>query len=259
MILEIDIGNSRIKWRLRDDEQILSQDTVDHHDDIDYNKVFAGLKHPPERAIVASVVPRMRSKLDAWFAEYWQLNPVFVEVSRCCAGVTNGYQDIRQMGVDRWLAMVAAYNTLQTACLVINAGSAFTLDLVLLNGQHLGGYIVPSLRLMKDALFRHTDRVKPETIRYDSNLNLGDSTQRAVSSGLQRMHLGLVEQALNQLSEKRSVKPEVVIAGGGAVDLSTLLENYLAQQGKSGCIAGINVRPDLVMDGLSFVGTEPSC
>ncbi len=255
MILEVDIGNSRLKWRLRNGNSTIAQGNGGHQLDGDYSTVFSDIstRHRVQKICVASVVPKFEEEFTAWCKENWRLNPEYANVTKFCAGVANGYDDVSQMGIDRWLAVVAAYNVDKSKpCLVIDSGSACTVDLVLSNGVHLGGYIVPGLELMRSALFRDTDRVKLNSISYDEELCAGKSTQKAVSSGLRVMELGLVMFALEELLMANGNDPRIVLTGGNGFKLAKLLEKRLVKQNLFARVSGIIVEPELVLNGLSL-------
>ena len=107
----------------------------------------------------------------------------FACVSKFAGGVTCGYDKPSRLGVDRWLAMVAAYNKHHQAVLVIDAGSAVTLDVVDQNGFHLGGYILPGTSLMVESLRRGTKNVKVDVFDTQS-LVPGKNTEDAAVNGI---------------------------------------------------------------------------
>jgi type III pantothenate kinase len=250
VILDVDMGNSRFKWRLRQGQAVVVEGCIDNNRIDDYAAVFSCLPARPEGILLASVVSDRELLFSQWCQHYWQLAPVSVKVSRYCAGVTNGYSDVAQMGVDRWLAMLSAYNESKSACLVVDSGSACTVDLLLADGRHFGGYITPGLTLMKDALFRDTDRVKLPVIRYDGDPIPGRTTQDAVASGLRLMQEGLVFLAFNQLLNAGAIQPQVFFSGGGGAVLARLFESQLAHQSLLDQVGSICIRPSLVLDGL---------
>jgi type III pantothenate kinase len=111
------------------------------------------------------------------------------------AGVRNGYDEYERLGLDRWLAVVGAYQLEQGACVVLDLGTAVTSDFVTRDGEHLGGYICPGLPLMRNQLRTHTRR-----IRYDDaaaelamrSIRPGRSTVEAVERGCALMLRGFV-------------------------------------------------------------------
>ncbi|MCW8109715.1 type III pantothenate kinase [Alteromonas ponticola] len=96
-------------------------------------------------------------------------------------GLINSYQDVGKMGVDRWLAMIAAIHLTDRPFVVIDAGTAITVDFVA-DGQHLGGWIVPGFVTMKNALIASTQKVFSDDIMPDQ-LSLGTNTESGVAHG----------------------------------------------------------------------------
>ncbi|MGH1486461.1 MAG: type III pantothenate kinase [Cellvibrionaceae bacterium] len=254
------MGNSSLKWRLRDGAVGAVGDVVSvpvSAQGYDYNAIFEDLVDSPVEIRVACVVPALRQAFSDWSIKVWQLEPCYAVVSREAAGVLNGYSDVSQMGVDRWVAMLAAYSACQNACLVVDAGTAMTVDLVLLSGQHRGGYITPGLGLMDDVLFdqtgiREVHRVKHVAISYDGALGAGSSTQSAVLSGLYSMQLGLLLLALDELCIQCEGPPDVVFSGGAGSALAEMFRKCLLAREEVKKVREIMYSPALVLDGLSL-------
>lgn len=253
MILEVDIGNSSVKWRLRQEGEIVARGASlrNSNSGIDFDLLFLECARP-QVVCVSSVVASVEKKIHDWCLREWDLIPFMAKVTESFAGVTNGYERVEQMGVDRWLAMIAAYSQVGRECLVIDIGSACTVDLVLSNGHHAGGYIVPGLKLMKDALFRDTDRVKLDAIENCRDIEPGRTTELAVSSGLWSMIDGLVLNSLHVLLKRGAVKPEIFLTGGDAENMAALLQGRVDNR-ELPEISGVRLSPDLVLDGLSLV------
>ena len=258
MNLEIDMGNTRFKWRLKDNKKIISHGNIankDIYDETSFNDVFASMdKYRPSRIGVASVSNKNKDYLGVWCQQRWLLVPHYLKVSELELGVTNAYTYVEQMGVDRWLAMLAAYSSMGgQACLIVDCGSACTVDLVLADGMHLGGYIVPGVQLMKNALSRDTDRVKLNEVSYDSKLSPGTTTQEAVSAGLWAVQLGLVNLALKRLLDEGAVMPCVLFTGGAGEHLSGLFRGAPAADSTSELVSKMEFKSDLVLDGISLL------
>jgi type III pantothenate kinase len=246
MILEIDIGNTRIKWRVRGEQKIYCSHSAYSSllsSEKNYHAIFQTVDSEIAQIYIASVATAYHTVLVDWLARRFQCQPIFSEVSVKKGGVVNGYTDVSQMGVDRWLALLASWSQMKRACLVVDAGSAVTVDLLLSGGVHHGGYIVPGLQMMNTALFRDTDKVKIAHNTYPLVLDAGKGTQSAVLSGLPSMLLGLIERALRQMQAEGVNHPSIVVTGGDGEYVARLLE-----------VEGydhVKYIPDLVLDGLS--------
>jgi type III pantothenate kinase len=248
MRLEIDIGNTRIKWRLTDYEHQQVADGVGLLTDLSGYQAFDSLFGAIDLSLinhiaVASVVPSLHPLLSQWCDKKAVPPPVFAEVTRECVGVVNAYRDVSQMGVDRWLALLAAYDRCGGS-VVVSAGSAVTVDLVRQDGLHLGGYIVPGLRLLAEGLLHNTDQVNIVSQEYQERLDPGVSTTEAVMRGLPLMLIGLILGACAQLQRDGELSPSVVISGGDGEYLLSLMEANGLRRGK--------YIPSLVFEGLQL-------
>ena len=231
MILELDIGNTRVKWRTRDAESVLASGHCDRS-----TPDWPGLL--PQQGLkqvrVANVGgPAAAERLTAWAQTRWGLVPGYACSTVALGSVVNGYREPERLGVDRWLALLAAWQELHAGAILVSAGTALTIDVLQDNGQHGGGYIVPGLRLMRDALIAGTSGVRPE-IDSVTSLAPGHSTTEAVLQGCTAMAVALIEKA------RAGVAIPVVLSGGDADSLAPWLTGPVLQ------------RPDLVLDGLGL-------
>lgn len=228
--LELDLGNTRIKWRLwlGDDEFKTGACDYQVSDFSAQVQESLGASIQIEQVKLASVVTEGR--LQAVLEQCSKLcvtAPQQAKVKKNCAGVRPAYSELGNLGVDRWLSMLAAFNQHNCDCVVVGCGTAVTVDVVSADGQHLGGYIVPGMELMREALFNRTGSVRLEVLPAPDNLLPGDDTVPGVSKGVMLMLRGLIDNAGQQLSNwasddpnkegdgKRDVK--IVMTGGDAM------------------------------------------
>lgn len=238
MIFECDIGNTCSKWRLVD-----STGLVVDSDRLLNSAGFSGLRGLDcvHRARVANVASEpVRQKLIEQLHRFG-LEAEFAHSTAAAAGVTNAYgAHSETLGVDRWLAIVAAYQRVKTAVLVIDAGTALKADWVEADGQHRGGYIVPGAGMMKASLLTGTGQVRFEK---DASLSLefGCSTSEAVSAGILASQVGVVNGAI-KLAKRRSTEEfAILLTGGDSPVLVEHIDHPVIQV------------PDLVLDGLQWL------
>ena len=248
MILELDVGNSRIKWRiLSSDERsvdskarVLAVSAVDSA-----GLLFQILPNDSQlsRIRVCSVrEDALLSELAGCVRARWGLELEIATVSACCGGVQNGYVEFERMGVDRWLAMIAAFNRRHTACLVVDAGTALTIDIVSGDGQHQGGYILAGLSMSVQALEDNTGIVLRNR-KFDPESDPGTSTEEAVLRGTLASKVSLIQEALRTL-RCRDSDAVAYLCGGDAEILSQALNS----RGETGFV----IERDLVLDGLAY-------
>jgi type III pantothenate kinase len=231
MILDIDAGNSRIKWRLSGNGRVLAQDSQPTAELASGETLLLPETAAIDEVRLASVAgSKVVAALQKQFAGLLKV----AQVSPSAGGVTCGYKQPDRLGVDRWLALVAAYQQFKQAVLVVDAGSAMTMDLVGPKGEHLGGYIVPGLRLMADALWQGTVDVKVTSGDFENMLVPGTNSQQAVDRGCLLVAVSAVENLASQYPA------HILLTGGDAQYLADALS-----LDHSHC-------PDLVLDGLAI-------
>ena len=240
MILEIDAGNTRIKWRIFLDDIIQSRGAVDHKDLESWLKELDQILLL-DKIRMSSVADRDTVKRIALYSS--QRNCLFFEAKseKETAGVFCGYVDPSTMGVDRWMAVVAAYNRFRLPCVIVDAGSAITLDVVDGSGQHLGGYIMPGLEMAQEALLAGTKNVNIKLLDMKNPVCLlpGQSTQQCVIRGQLLMLKSMVESIVEK-TQNEKMTTQVILTGGNGEQLATIFDNL------------VYFEPDLVLDGLKF-------
>lgn len=212
-MLMIDVGNSRIKCAVRmNDIWQLHRSRLHRNNDL--NKQFDILLNDiePQPVYVTCVVDALQSSLTAWFLRRWSVKPVFINVTRQLCGVTNAYAQPESLGVDRWLALVAAYAKYKSSVCVIDCGTAVTVDVVAANGLHLGGLIMPGLQLMRESLFGNTGKILPEK---GVVVELASNTKDAVESGCVHLLSSGLDQICRIQQEKHSGLRIVLTGGDG--------------------------------------------
>ena len=234
--LQMDVGNSSAKWRAVHDGNVIARGKYRSDDESSRNNLFAAVE-TPEKIWISSVASvQSESDLTHMLLEKWGVQPWYARTQREANGLINSYSDPARMGVDRWLAMLAARDVIGGRVCVVDAGSALTIDIVDEKGLHEGGYIIPGPELMERALLLDTDRVRfEEDAAYD--LSPGKSTAEAVRHGIAIAQAGAV---LFVLSQMKIADDKLLICGGGGEVLCALL-------GSRG-----QYQPDLVFDGLAL-------
>jgi type III pantothenate kinase len=219
MILAIDAGNSRVKWGLHDGQNWVRQDSTDNREVGALAETWRQLE-PPSRIVVSNVAGAdMRGSLASLLAP-WALAPVWMTAQASALGVLNGYDDPGQLGSDRWAALVAAWGMLAAGCLVVNAGTAMTVDVLSDQGVFQGGIIVPGEAAMRHALFANTALPEQPGGCFKP---LPTNSADAIHSGALRALAGAVESMWRELLRSGARAPRCVLSGGAAPALAELL------------------------------------
>ena len=243
MKLLIDIGNSRLKWACLRDSRLESPASIDYRKQELRDLFKKGLQSAgrPAQVYIANVAGRdIGEELAAVIMQQWKISPVFARVEPECAGVINGYHDITQLGIDRWLAIVAAWTRFQSPVCIVSCGTAVTVDAVADSGRHLGGLIIPGLHMMQNALARDTSGINAEPGE-SFTLEFGRSTAECINYGAVRAIVSLVNNTAAAMSEKYGQMLIRVITGGYAGQVNALLTKKFEHD------------PHLVLHGLAIV------
>ncbi|RON58310.1 pantothenate kinase [Pseudomonas frederiksbergensis] len=249
MILELDCGNSFIKWRVlgADVRLVVAEGVVDSDLALleSLNRLSdLVLKHC---RLVSVRTGEETSALISLLNDAFGVSVVCAAPAREVSGVRNGYEDYEKLGLDRWLAMLGGFCLASGACLVLDFGTAVTADFIAGDGEHLGGFICPGMPLMRNQLRTHTRRIRYGDLAAERALESlvpGRTTVEAVERGCSLMLRGFV---LTQLQLARSYWGEnfTVFHTGGDADLVC------------GVVPEARVVPDLVFVGLAMACPLP--
>ncbi len=248
MQLQLDIGNTRIKWRRLQGGAVTGRGAVVRRnaggDQELLHQLTTAVGEGVAEVLVASVAgTEFDRQLESHCSRVYGVRPVFACATAEAAGVTSGYSEPQRLGVDRWLAVLAASRLPGDRWLVLDCGSAVTLD-VLRGGHHLGGFIVPGLRLMSESLFAQTAQVKVGLPQV-AGTQPGANTEEAVGRGVRLMVAGLVREVVCYLEDPGAWR--LVVTGGDAVVVAGLLPEW----------PGLRIEEDLVLDGLPLAECRP--
>jgi type III pantothenate kinase len=246
-ILLIDLGNSSLKWAWSNAGELTPVQSVPHLattvDSI--AKEWWQGEPEPGRVVVSSVArPEVRESLRTWLQQQWGCEPAFIQASAKAHGVTNAYSKPSELGVDRWLALLAVHHRFSAPVCVVDCGTAITIDLVAADGIHIGGMIIPGFGMMRDALFEQTAISPPDVVELPDWL--ANDTAGAIAIGGVSAVAALVDRILEQSQQRLRVLPELVLTGGDA----GRIQGHLLHPGKC--------EPDLVIQGLALLANSTS-
>jgi type III pantothenate kinase len=162
--------------------------------------------------VISSVVPPLDSTLRRVCERYFERKPLFIE-----PGVKTGmpvlYDNPAEVGADRIVNSVAAFEKYGGPCIVVDFGTATTFDCVTAKGEYQGGVISPGIGISADALFTRTARLQRVDIRKPSRV-IGTTTVGSMQSGLYYGYLGLVDGILERLLGELGKSTRVTATGG---------------------------------------------
>ncbi len=236
-MLLVDSGNSRIKWALAANGAWLRQGEAGHADAATLRRAFAALP-PPSRIIAANVAgeeaeQRIRAACAAWAC------PVeFIAAAAEQCGVRNRYEQPARLGGDRWAALIAAWHQERAACLVVNCGTATTVDALSACGEFIGGLILPGVDMMRRSLAEGAANLAWAAGAWRE---FPRNTADAVFSGAIGATVGAIRQQYALLGEKGA---RCLLSGGAADSVQPHLGLPLERV------------DNLVLHGLNIIGRE---
>lgn len=249
-VLLIDLGNTRIKWAWlsgagTEPERAGATRTGDGLSDLP----FLDGKEPVTGAFACNVAGiELGRKLAGLVQERLAVELVFVQAQPSACGVTAAYANPLNLGADRWAALIGAHALGPTDYCIVDAGSTVTMDLLLADGRHLGGYIAPGREMSLAAMAKGTaelaSRLRDHSGR-PQDLAPGTDSAEAMEKGTLAAQLGMIRSGMERLASEGERSPVLLLTGGGADDLVATRQLPQAQ-----------VVPDLVLRGLAALAVE---
>ncbi len=240
MKLLLDIGNSSVNWAMEENLRFVDEGAFSYQkESIEHGiqENFLSLQKPSEVLIANVAGQEVYDCLDKWVCKHWQRQLWQPRVSVQLNGLKNSYSDTQQLGLDRWLAMLAAWDKYQSALCIVDCGSALTIDSIDQDGNHMGGYIIPGIELMQQALIMNTARIKV-SINKLASLEYAKNTQAAINNGAFLAAVSMIDRVVNNMSNELQTAPECIISGGMAELINPLLKEPFKYE------------PNLVLKGL---------
>ena len=194
MILAIDAGNSRVKWGWHDGQgwsSVATVSLIEFAASSDHINPFSATHENPTRIVISNVAGEGAHQLLVNWTSIFEAEALWLHGERERCGVVSRYERPEQLGPDRWAALVAARALHSGPCLVVNAGTATTADVLSGNGEFLGGAILPGVELMRFVLHEHTGRLP---IQEGSFRDTPRNTVDAIETGCRHAQAGAVER-----------------------------------------------------------------
>ncbi len=233
--LWLDIGNTRLKYWITENDQITEQ-AAELHLQSPADLLLGLIQHfrslNLDKVGISSVQDKKNNERIIQILKLLDIPVSFAKVHAEYAGLKCGYDHIEQLGIDRWLQVLAVANANEDLC-VISCGTALTIDLTQ-GFQHLGGYILPNLYLQRDSLIQNTKGIKIPDVAFEE-LCPGRNTIDAVHHGIFLGLLSTIEKVMEQQPRK------LILTGGDAKLFAKFLEKYQPQ-----------IETDLLLKGLQF-------
>ncbi len=271
----IDLGNTRLKWACYQNKQITSTGGYTYHIDQlaeTCSREWREIPKPSKVCVSSDVETDLSNALTQWIGTHWGAQVHIISPKKQAHGVKNAYKNPLQLGSDRWAALIAVKNNIKQAAIIIDCGTAITIDAITGSGLHLGGMILPGVQLMRNSLLKGTHKIETATITFASAITyendnekmslpaLSNNTLDGIKSGVLTAIVAFINSAVDQakstltksaltlatttqssVSQQNETQIKSIITGGDAEILLPLLDKSFMH------------RPQLVLEGLAII------
>ena len=253
MLLVIDVGNTNSVLGIYDGKQLIcdwrihtERNTTEDEFNILATSLFAGSGINPEditKTLISCVVPPMASILDAFCRKYLGHAPRWVD-NRSAARMPILYDNPTEVGADRIVNAVAAFQKYQTSLIVIDFGTATTFDAISAKGEYLGGAISPGIMIASEALFMKASKLPRVEIFSPPDKVIGKDTASSIKAGIIYGYAGLVDGMVKRMKIEMGGNPKVIATGGLAGLMEKVSETIEA------------IEPHLTLEGLRIISEQ---
>lgn len=251
MLLAVDVGNTNIVFGVYKGEELVYDwriATDKNKTSDEYGLLFENIfryhglsTKDVEDVIISSVVPTLMYTLSAMSKKYFNREPLIIGPG-IKTGMNIKYDNPKELGADRIVNAVAAYNKYGGPLIIVDFGTAITFCAISKNGDYLGGAIAPGIKISGEALFSKTAKlpkvelVKPKTV-------IGKNTVNSIQSGLIYGCIGLVDYIIERMIEELKDEGEVknIIATGGFATLIGSESRYINRIDKMITLEGLRI------------------
>jgi type III pantothenate kinase len=227
MLLTIDVGNSNTVLGVFEGARLLAHwrlttarnQTVDEYGTLTRNFFSLEGLEPKgvQGVIISSVVPPLNSTLAEMSERYWSRKALFVE-----PGVKTGmpvlYDNPQEVGADRIVNSVAAFEKFGGPCIAVDFGTAINFDVISAKGEYLGGVLCPGMGIAAEALFARAARLFRVEIK-DPGRIIGSNTVASLQSGLYYGYIDMVDGIIDRIKQSMHAPNMTVVATGGQASL----------------------------------------
>ncbi len=238
----VDIGNSRVKWATVEAGALGDTGAVEYGDETlaaALDAAFGGLGAPSAIAYCSVGATATGEVLERWAGQRFGVEAVRVRTAAAGFGVRCAYPRPETLGADRWAALVACRHKRKGAAVVVDCGTAITLDALSTEGEHLGGVIVPGVTLMRHALTTRTDQIPAQ--ESSSREVLAKSTADGVAAGTLYAAAAAVDRLAGEMGAFLPSGSARILTGGATELLRPLM------------ITEFKLEPTLVLYGLAVI------
>ena len=250
MLLVIDVGNTNMVMGIYDKKKLIrdwrirtEKNTTEDEFNLLVTGLFAGngvRLNNIGKTIISSVVPAMTNILETFCLKYLNHAPIWVD-AKSSGGMPILYGNPKEVGADRIVNAVGAYEKYKTSLIIIDFGTATTFDAISEKGEYLGGAISPGIIISSDALFMRASKLPRVEIFTAPKTVIGKDTIGSIQSGIIYGYAGLTDGIVRRMGVEMGTSPKIIATGGLAPLMGGVSETIEA------------VDQDLTLEGLRII------
>ena len=250
MLLVIDIGNTNTVMGIFDDKLLLKDWRIRTERNAtadEFNIIISSLLYQGgirasdiDRTIISCVVPPVVANMDAFCRKHLKHAPHWVD-AKSTRQMPILYSNPDEVGADRIVNAVAAFQLYQQSLIVIDFGTATTFDAISEKGEYLGGAISPGITIAAESLFKNASKLPRVDLIAPPEKVIGKDTVNSIKAGVIFGYAGLVDGIVFRMKKEMGTEPKVIATGGLAVLLSNVSETIE------------QVEPHLTLNGLRII------
>lgn len=245
----LDVGNTGLKWAYLRRDKLTKEGRLDYVSQSLADSLDVHWKNlpKPRRAVICNVGSAETAGIVRdWMKQHWRVNAQFIQPVAEACGVRNAYFEPQRLGSDRWAALVAVRRKFRKSAIVVDCGTAITIDAMDRDGKHLGGLILPGMAMMRDSLISGTEGIVLKANQPEAVSLLARDTEGAVAGGVLYTAVAVIDRVLADVTAAIGSEMAYVITGGDAQVLLPLLMH------------SFNYEPDLVLQGVAQIASARS-
>lgn len=251
LLLVIDVGNTNIVLGVYKDDKLLydwriatDKDKTSDEYGLLFEQIFKynGLSTKDvKNVIISSVVPPLMHTLPAMSIKYFKIRPIVVGPG-VKTGMNIKYDNPREVGADRIVNAVAAYEKYGGPLIIVDFGTAITFCAVSKKGEYLGGAITPGIKISSEALFLRTAKLPKVEIAKPKSI-IAKNTINSIQAGLVYGYIGMVDYIIEKMIEEMKEEGEdiKVVATGGFSNLIAAESKYIQKIDKLLTLEGLRI------------------
>ena len=257
MLLVIDVGNTNTVIGIYDKDTLIEDwriKTVRDTTADEFNVLVKALFQDSQsvnidtlkikKILISSVVPPAVPILNSFCKRYLNLLPVWVTPELVRSLMPILYKNPNEVGADRIVNSIAAYNKYRKALIVVDFGTATTFDVISEKGEYIGGAITPGIAISSEALFQKASRLPRVEIFQPTDRVIGLDTIESIKSGIIYGYASLVDGMVEKMKTEMKFSPTIVATGGLSRLISSVSETI------------DHVDESLTLDGLRLISDE---